>query len=663
MFSTPPTPAMSIPLTSIRATLERHLALTEGYLPAHIPSNVPLFDTTLPPSTTSKSIGDYASHISSFGLPASLASDVIKLIAQESEQYRAFIEQMRMRQLRELSTTSVSSDPSSIPALVEAACNTFHGLLIRSGIEEIQQLSATHESVGSDVEEQSNSEDDSDAFSDSQEGDEAGEETFDDGEEDDNAPIKPGEDIPPLDTKYLPIFDALHERGKVLTKPEKTYLVNMTGMTYRQITIWFQNRRRGELKESSNLANAYSKASSTHSGESSEFSDNELEKNLGTLPTSAAFDIRSWRMTSAFPTKDGVQVSSIPPSPTKIYFGTPAMATDSDTEDSDLSDSDDDAPVPPGLRVPSLSSSMSTTATTTSAISAQNAPSTGPHATTSIAASSTERPISARPIRPLPAARMKTPPTTVQPAQVQRLPVFDNGAAGPGFTPTSFTPLPSQHSVTSNERGLTVQINTIPQGSVATLPSPPANHSTTSPSTSPSSPNPAASPQRNTSPTPSAHSGLSPRPPVKPLPRRTGCAPRPRPPPRASPPSGVALISAPSSTRASVVLPPSSNPSLGGTTLGSLLRPNQPAPRISPEMEERLTAMAGRMGVGTGANLNLTQANSRQITVAAPTVPRPGFTLPSFGPTSLPRPSMLAGTISSPASGRSPQTSAGPSHP
>jgi hypothetical protein len=38
--------------------------------------------------------------------------------------------------------------------------------------------------------------------------------------------------------KYLPIFEALHERGKVLTKPEKTYLVNMTGMTYRQITIW-----------------------------------------------------------------------------------------------------------------------------------------------------------------------------------------------------------------------------------------------------------------------------------------------------------------------------------------------------------------------------------------------------------------------------------------
>ncbi|CAE6525801.1 unnamed protein product [Rhizoctonia solani] len=407
MFSTPPTPAMSVPLTSIRTTLERHLAITEGYLPTHIPSNVPLFDAALPPSTTSNSVGDYAGRISSFGLPASLASDVIRLITQESEQYRAFVEQMRLRQLRELSTTSVSSNPSSVPALVEAACNAFHGLLIKSGVEEIQQLSATHESGGSDVEEQSNSEDDSDASSVSQEEDEAGEEVFDDGEEDDNTPIKPGEDIPPLETKYLPIFEALHERGKVLTKPEKTYLVNMTGMTYRQITIW--NRRRGELKESSNLVNAYSKASSTHSDESSEFSDNELEKNLGALPASAAFDICSWRMTSAFPTKDGVHASSIPPSPTKIYFGAPTTATDSDTDDSGLSGSEDDALVPIGLRVPSLSSSMSTTATTASAISTQNAPGIDPHTTTSIAASSTQRPISARPIKPLPAAPLQDP--------------------------------------------------------------------------------------------------------------------------------------------------------------------------------------------------------------------------------------------------------------
>lgn len=72
-------------------------------------------------------------------------------------------------------------------------------------------------------------------------------------------PMKPGEEVPPLETvrflcnrlstgsssfyirfaqKYLPIFEALHERGKVLTKPEKTYLVDLTGMTYRQITIW-----------------------------------------------------------------------------------------------------------------------------------------------------------------------------------------------------------------------------------------------------------------------------------------------------------------------------------------------------------------------------------------------------------------------------------------
>ncbi|CAE6412667.1 unnamed protein product [Rhizoctonia solani] len=660
MFSTPSATAMSVPLTSIRATLERHLSLTQDYLPSHIPSNVPLFDTHLAPSATSP-LGDYAIHISSLGLPVPLASDVTKLISQESDQYRSFIEQVRLRQLRELSTTSVSPNHSSIPALVEAACNAFHELLIKSGVDEVRQLSSTHDNGVSDTEEQSSSEDDSDPLSDSEEEGEPGEVAFEDGEEDDNTPIKPGEDIPPLETKYLPIFEALHERGKVLTKPEKTYLVNMTGMTYRQITIWFQNRRRGELKESSTVINIHSKALSTHSNGSSEFSENELEKTLGAVHTSTAFDIRSWRMTSAFPTKNGTQGYSAPPSPTKHDFRTSVTANDSDTEDTDLSDSDDDVPVPPGLLISLLSDSV--TATTASTVSAQNVSEINPHAASSIATFSNEQPVSVRPIRPLPSIHTKTPPSS-QPLQAKVASVFEHNSAAPTSMTAPFTVNSPDHSMTSNEHGLTIQMNTPLDGSTAVLSSPPnhPNHPSTSPSTSASSPDPTFSLSRNISPTPSTHSGLSPRLPAKPLPRRTGCAPRPRPPPRAAPPSTVISTTAPSSARPSVILPPSSNPSLGNTTLGYLLRPNQPAPKISPEMEDRLTAMAGRMGVGTDTNLVPTQLASKQITSAAPASTRPNFSLPSFGPMSLPRLGAPSGPALPPAPSQPPHTLAGSSH-
>ncbi|KAF8711744.1 hypothetical protein RHS03_01481, partial [Rhizoctonia solani] len=88
---------------------------------------------------------------------------------------------------------------------------------------------------------------------------------------------------------------------------------------------------------------------------------------------------------------------------------------------------------------------------------------------------------------------------------------------------------------------------------------------------------------------------------IKPLPRRLGCAPRPHPPPHPILVSSIFLAPAPL-IGSTIVPAPSGNSSLENITLGALLLPSIPPMDIPPEVQERLNAMAGRMGVGPSVN-------------------------------------------------------------
>ncbi|EUC63933.1 homeobox domain protein [Rhizoctonia solani AG-3 Rhs1AP] len=644
---------------SVLQTVQKHAALTPDHF-ASAPNDRLLFDHRLAYTPLSTSLPELDSQLLPLSFPPHLNSELRALLTNDLNEDNAFIEQTRQRLLHQLSTLSTSLDPTAVPSLVRAAFDAFHHRSINARIEALRrELSEFGPPEGSVSESEGAS--DSELDFDESDDDQEDEEPQVLGDEDDNAPIRPGEDVPPLETKYLPIFEALHERGKVLTKPEKTYLVNMTGMTYRQITIWFQNRRRGELKEHtqrvplSHAVSVDSCASSDASGD-----ECELEQKLAVPRTDATFDIRSWRLTSALPIKAG----SFPASPTKNSFD-PAVHSGSDSGDTDLSDESEGNNAPPGLHAPSLSTSITTIDSTTTAnaslreVSGMVTESTINQGDNYIGSKSTSRVTKPLPVRCNPTPMQTTP---IQPAFT-----FNFGDPGLESTqpPSGLASVSPPHLVTSDMRGLTVQMNTTPPSSTTTLQlsthAAPTNGMAvpalvSSNGSSPRRSTSIGSPQRNPSPTPSGHSTSSPRLPVKPLPRRTGCAPRPRPPPRVSPPSTAASATASNSARASVVLPPSSNPSLSNTTLGSLLRPNQPAPNIPQGMEERLVAMAGRMGVGMSGNSSSIYSNTRQTAITAP----PGRTLPSFSSGSLPRLNMPSGTTLPPLSGHPSQNSAEP---
>ncbi|KAG8734492.1 hypothetical protein FRC10_011703 [Ceratobasidium sp. 414] len=652
---------------SVFETVQKYAVLAQDQRPAPR-SHRPLFDPRPAYPPVPASLPDVASRISALGLPAPVSQELGALFERSLPDERAFVEQIQGRMLEELSTLSVSPDPSMIPSLVQSALGAIHRQSINARMEALQQEIATLElNTGS----ASDSGDSSDSDEDSISGDEDEDEEMEDvADEDDNAPVRPGEDIPPLDTvsgffsfpllavadarsqqKYLPIFEALHERGKVLTKPEKTYLVDMTGMTYRQITIWFQNRRRGELKEDMHARASSSHVASVHSDQSSDDSDDELdlERRVATTPLDTSFNIRSWCLASAAATKNDAHVPPLPPSPTKFGFGPIDTVPSFVSDDSDLSDTDEEATVPPGLRVPSLAMSVTTLDSgsdrgpSTATYGSSDGPTGFPEPVIANGNSSPNSSTASRPVKSLP-ARRTSPPAPAQPAQPQQTSGFNFNFAAPAQPQQQFlppaTPAPAQPSqfVTSNERGLTLEMESTPPTSTTTLQSaalgPPISTNFAAPATasavSPASP-PMSGGSRNSTPSPSSsgQGATSPRPAVKPLPRRTGCAPRPRPPPRATPVSTPAATT--TSARSSIVLPPASNPSLASTTLSALLRPNLPAPKISPEMEERLSAMAGRMGVGSDAN-----AARRSVSVPGVNVlPSRGPSF-SFGPTALP---------------------------
>ncbi|KAG9087144.1 hypothetical protein FRC06_002709 [Ceratobasidium sp. 370] len=630
-------------VASIQSKLRPFLALSP------VPSfqRTPSFDVRTAYSPLKTRLHEIPTQVASLGLPEETARAIISVLSAEGSKYHGFVESSRRQLLEELSLSAASTNPSELPSLVEAACRAFLDNSMDSSLWRMRECFGNLALQDSGSEQEGSEDSDSASESD---GDDEDIEADQELEEDENTPMKPGEEVPPLDTKFLPIFEALHERGKVLTKPEKTYLVNMTGMTYRQITIWFQNRRRGELKEDANIR-ASSCAASAHSLDSSDVSEDELnfEQRLNSA-TDTTFDIRSWRLTSALATKDG-HGPSLPPSPSKFTFGAPP-APDFDVDSTDLSDdSDDEIDVPPGLRVPSLTGSVTTLdSTTTASVQSSQAISRSfvepaIAGETSPSAGSATLP---RPVKALPLSRRGSPPTPSQPPQPQA-PAFNFNFTGVTPTPAQqqfsapLIPIPVAPSslVTSNERGLAVEMNLTPPPSTSTLQSastaPPTARFTTPPAPStvaPSSPAISAGSRQNSS-SPSPRSS-SPRPTIKPLPRRTGCAPRPRPPPRA--PSGSTSASTPVA-RPSIVLPPASNPSLAATTLGALLRPSLPAPAIPVDMQERLSAMAGRMGVGSGPN---SAGKSASAGVQPPNGSIPGG-FPSrgvsfsFGATALPK--------------------------
>jgi hypothetical protein len=425
----------------------------------------------------------------------------------------------------------------------------------------------------------------------------------------------------------------------------------------------------------------YSRSSSVHSDESSELSEHELEKNLGSCTSNTTFDIRSWRLQSALATKDNVHTPLLPPSPFKHTFPMSIDIPDTQSDDSETSDdSDNDLSLPPGLQAPSLSMSV-TTIDSASASGVSSSMAHGPSEPSIVLGEKLPGHGSAfpRPIKGLPSSRRGTSPSffqQTQPVQTQLSLGFD--LVTPAQNSSSEVTVPPSQAVTSNERGLMVNLCTTPpmqttlqSSPVATSPTP-INLPTSIPTISPSPPSTSAgSPLRHSSPVPSRHSTSSPRPHIKPLPRRTGCAPRPRPPPRAGSTSAPvpATVATPSSW-SSVILPPSSNPSLGSTTLGALLRPNPPAPAIPPEIEERLTAMAGRMGVGTTSGPNSTSRQSVSpntsvlhrtgITQGAGALPSRGTSF-SFGSTALSKTNVLSGAPPVFISGRPTADSANPS--
>ncbi|CAE6531344.1 unnamed protein product [Rhizoctonia solani] len=639
---------------SIREVLQQNLSLAQQYIPSQS-NNPPRVEQ---PAIQPRFI-DFSQHVSSSKLPPAVVAEVATVMAKQSHKYQEVAEQAHLRLIHDIYSSCDAMTAASLVPHARMARDAIYDRSVNKILEVANQLAGDVEPEGgaSDVEGLSDSE--TSSSEDEDEEDEEAEGVEEEPEDDENSPMKPGEEVPPLETKYLPIFEALHERGKVLTKPEKTYLVNLTGMTYRQITIWFQNRRRGELKEDM-AARATSYAASIRSDQSSELSDDDfLEKKLsGIQPSDTTFNIRSWRLASAIAPADA-RTPSFPPSPTKVGFTDINMPRPGfDDSDSDLTDSEDEGSRSDmGNRgVPSL-----TTSSTTLDSSSDRGPATVASGPSSQARSGqlndpviiAEKgaspqqlaPIS-RPIKSLPLARRITPPvSSSSQQQANSQPTtgfnFNSNAPGPAsiqnpqnqFHSVSVAPPVQPQLVTSNERGLTVQMDTTPPKSTLTL----QNQRTVTttgngPATSISPSSPvlqSGSPHSSSSPSPSGHSASSPRPAVKPLPRRTGCAPRPRPPPRPVPASATTAPAGPSSARSSVVLPPSSNPSLAGTTLGALLRPNMPPPNIPPEMEERLSAMAGRMGVGASNGAR------RVGPPGLPTQPQRHASF-AFGPTSLP---------------------------
>jgi hypothetical protein len=204
---------------SVLASTQQYVALVQDQLPEPR-YNHPLFNPHLPYGSLPVSPSDVTSRLSSLGLPAPISHELQSLCESEFPKARAFVEQVQHRLLEQLSTTSVSPDPSIIPSLVQSAFHTIYRESFNSRMDdlvrEISQYSL-QDGSGSESGDSSDSEEGSYlascvvasqlklAYTESDSDDGDDDEMEDVVDEDDNAPVRPGEDIPPLDTVSVPV--------------------------------------------------------------------------------------------------------------------------------------------------------------------------------------------------------------------------------------------------------------------------------------------------------------------------------------------------------------------------------------------------------------------------------------------------------------------------
>jgi hypothetical protein len=205
--------------SSVLETLQEHISLTQNCVAARHSREL-LFDPSSHYSSIPPNLPDVTSRFSPLGLPPALSYELNSLLVRDLNEDKASIETARQRLLQQLSTASTSPDPSVIPSLVQAAFDAFYNRSINSRMDALQQeLSHFSLQDGSASESGDSSDSDQGVYnapsdhrlhyftnislreeSASLDDDDEGEEAEEAVDEDDNAPVRPGEDIPPLDT-------------------------------------------------------------------------------------------------------------------------------------------------------------------------------------------------------------------------------------------------------------------------------------------------------------------------------------------------------------------------------------------------------------------------------------------------------------------------------
>lgn len=121
---------------SIQNLLQPYLALSaERSLPRH----TPLFDPRAVLGSLQGRLPDVSHQLSTLGLPEELSAELAAMLTEERVNHQHFVESTRQRLLEELSVSTVSSNPSAIPSLVEAACGIFYDMAIDSGLESVRK--------------------------------------------------------------------------------------------------------------------------------------------------------------------------------------------------------------------------------------------------------------------------------------------------------------------------------------------------------------------------------------------------------------------------------------------------------------------------------------------------------------------------------------------
>ncbi|ELU39830.1 hypothetical protein AG1IA_06138 [Rhizoctonia solani AG-1 IA] len=192
------------PLALIAAILEKHKSLLQSASPVERSS--PAFDPQflqnsqeldrLQPNVTQR--------VSSWDLPDHVSTELAAFLSEELSKYQEFVKLTRSEILAQLIKTTLANDPTSIPFLVESTCD----VICQSAIS--RMLSAVQEQIGSfklgdsDTELEDDSASESDSADDGDNMDDIDDDALDEPEGEDDSPMKPGEEIPPLEMVGIP---------------------------------------------------------------------------------------------------------------------------------------------------------------------------------------------------------------------------------------------------------------------------------------------------------------------------------------------------------------------------------------------------------------------------------------------------------------------------